>query len=251
MKRQADRNNYNDNKYPNVYIFNTFFYEKLKEEGIDYDKILAIWEKKNIVLYLNKYIMIPINYTKKHWALAVVNINEKSITYYDSLSKDGDSVMIKLANLFTLYINKNKNQYEDHLLDVKSNINSDILEIQRKVLCDKNEEEITNKLSTSYSSIINQYNQENLLIHNLSEEYVKEEVISISNDDEEPKISSYWEFRNADCPKQRNGVDCGVFLCKYMDYLSREEPMNFTQDDMSYFRVLIGVEIINGKLLTC
>uniref|UniRef100_A0A8C4STT6 Ubiquitin-like protease family profile domain-containing protein n=1 Tax=Erpetoichthys calabaricus TaxID=27687 RepID=A0A8C4STT6_ERPCA len=33
-----------------------------------------------------------------------------------------------------------------------------------------------------------------------------------------------WEV-----PQQMNGSDCGVFACKYADYIARDKPINFTQ----------------------
>ncbi|XP_026711352.1 sentrin-specific protease 2 [Athene cunicularia] len=50
-------------------------------------------------------------------------------------------------------------------------------------------------------------------------------------------------------PQQENGSDCGVFLCKYADYISRDKPITFTQDDMPYFRKKMVWEIIHQQLL--
>ena len=35
-----------------------------------------------------------------------------------------------------------------------------------------------------------------------------------------------------------------------MDYVTREQKMDFGQNDMDYFRILIGIELINGNVLT-
>ena len=32
-----------------------------------------------------------------------------------------------------------------------------------------------------------------------------------------------------DIPQQMNGSDCGVFSCKYAEYLSRDAPFTFSQ----------------------
>ncbi|NXK29349.1 SENP2 protease, partial [Arenaria interpres] len=50
-------------------------------------------------------------------------------------------------------------------------------------------------------------------------------------------------------PQQLNGSDCGVFTCKYADYVSRDKPMNFTQTHMPYFRRRMVWEIIHQHLL--
>uniref|UniRef100_A0A8C8EEA7 SUMO specific peptidase 2 n=1 Tax=Otus sunia TaxID=257818 RepID=A0A8C8EEA7_9STRI len=50
-------------------------------------------------------------------------------------------------------------------------------------------------------------------------------------------------------PQQENGSDCGVFACKYADYISRDKPITFTQNDMPYFRKKMVWEIIHQQLL--
>ncbi|KFQ84654.1 Sentrin-specific protease 2, partial [Phoenicopterus ruber ruber] len=50
-------------------------------------------------------------------------------------------------------------------------------------------------------------------------------------------------------PQQLNGSDCGVFMCKYADYVSRDKPITFTQNHMPYFRKKMVWEIIHQQLL--
>ncbi|NXN68022.1 SENP2 protease, partial [Himantopus himantopus] len=50
-------------------------------------------------------------------------------------------------------------------------------------------------------------------------------------------------------PQQLNGSDCGVFMCKYADYIARDKPLNFTQTHMPYFRRKMVWEIIHQQLL--
>ncbi|NXS42962.1 SENP2 protease, partial [Balaeniceps rex] len=50
-------------------------------------------------------------------------------------------------------------------------------------------------------------------------------------------------------PQQLNGSDCGVFMCKYADYISRDKPITFTQNHMPYFRRKMVWEIIHQQLL--
>ncbi|XP_051481927.1 sentrin-specific protease 2 isoform X2 [Apus apus] len=50
-------------------------------------------------------------------------------------------------------------------------------------------------------------------------------------------------------PQQDNGSDCGVFMCKYADYISRDKQINFTQSHMPYFRIRMAWEIIHQQLL--
>ncbi|NXC37554.1 SENP2 protease, partial [Penelope pileata] len=61
-----------------------------------------------------------------------------------------------------------------------------------------------------------------------------------------------WTLRSMashEIPQQTNGSDCGVFLCKYADYISRDKPFTFTQNDMPYFRKKMVWEIIHQRLL--
>lgn len=60
-----------------------------------------------------------------------------------------------------------------------------------------------------------------------------------------------WTTKLArDIPHQMNGSDCGMFACKYADYITREIPISFTQADMPQFRQLMVYEILKKKLLT-
>ncbi len=54
-----------------------------------------------------------------------------------------------------------------------------------------------------------------------------------------------------DIPQQKNGSDCGIFLCQYAEYLARDikPPFDFTQRNMPYFRVRMAYESITGQIL--
>ncbi|XP_010149139.1 PREDICTED: sentrin-specific protease 2-like, partial [Eurypyga helias] len=65
-------------------------------------------------------------------------------------------------------------------------------------------------------------------------------------------ISSEWTIHSMqphEIPQQMNGSDCGVFVCKYADFISQEKPMTFTQSHMPYFRKMMVWEIIHQQLL--
>ncbi|CAE6465190.1 unnamed protein product [Rhizoctonia solani] len=58
-----------------------------------------------------------------------------------------------------------------------------------------------------------------------------------------------WEdYFDDNAPQQENGYDCGVFSCQYMECLSRGAPFGFTQENMSYLRQRMILEITRGKL---
>lgn len=64
--------------------------------------------------------------------------------------------------------------------------------------------------------------------------------------------TSGWTLRSKkrhEIPQQMNGSDCGMFTCKYADYITKDKPITFTQKHMPYFRRRMVWEILNHKLL--
>ena len=45
------------------------------------------------------------------------------------------------------------------------------------------------------------------------------------------------------------GTDCGVFVCQFMEYLSRDAKLTFCQDDMPYFRKRMVYEIVTNQIM--
>ena len=65
-----------------------------------------------------------------------------------------------------------------------------------------------------------------------------------------PLNTSDWSLDIVkDIPQQINSSDCGVFTCKYADYLVRRKPITFTQEHMPYFRRRMVYEILTKQLL--
>jgi len=61
--------------------------------------------------------------------------------------------------------------------------------------------------------------------------------------------SQYDTNPDMPCPTQQNGFDCGVFTCTMAEYLSRDMPLLFSQEDMPVIRRRMAYEIGTGKLL--
>lgn len=53
----------------------------------------------------------------------------------------------------------------------------------------------------------------------------------------------------SDCPQQLNGSDCGIFACQFADRLARDNSLNFSQEDMPYYRKKMIWEIIHNDFL--
>uniref|UniRef100_A0A3P9NGE3 Ubiquitin-like protease family profile domain-containing protein n=1 Tax=Poecilia reticulata TaxID=8081 RepID=A0A3P9NGE3_POERE len=67
-------------------------------------------------------------------------------------------------------------------------------------------------------------------------------------------LGAHWALavsliHHTDIPQQTNGSDCGVFVCKYADYIAKGKPLTFKQCHMPLFRKLMMWEILNQKLL--
>jgi len=52
-----------------------------------------------------------------------------------------------------------------------------------------------------------------------------------------------------DIPRQLNGSDCGMFACKFADYVTKKAPFTFNQGHMPYFRERMVTEICRQKLM--
>ncbi|XP_066050277.1 sentrin-specific protease 2 isoform X2 [Chamaea fasciata] len=64
--------------------------------------------------------------------------------------------------------------------------------------------------------------------------------------------ASEWTLHSMgsqEIPQQNNGSDCGVFACKFADFISRDKPIIFTSEHMPSFRRKMVWEIIHQQLL--
>eukprot|EP00934_Nitzschia_sp_Nitz4_P005502 Nitzschia sp. Nitz4//scaffold3_size479765//115325//117029//NITZ4_000049-RA/size479765-augustus-gene-0.28-mRNA-1//-1//CDS//3329550605//5492//frame0 len=50
-------------------------------------------------------------------------------------------------------------------------------------------------------------------------------------------------------PRQRNGFDCGVFTCMFIDFLSKDCPLVFSQEHITQCRERIALSILNGEAI--
>ncbi len=63
-------------------------------------------------------------------------------------------------------------------------------------------------------------------------------------------VSPFEQVIMKDIPQQMNGSDCGMFACKFAEYLSRDVAITFNQEHMPYFRRRMIYEIVSKKLLS-
>lgn len=79
--------------------------------------------------------------------------------------------------------------------------------------------------------------------------YLKDEYKAKKSKDLDVSKWIVSSLKSNEIPQQNNGSDCGVFACKYADYIARGQPLTFKQSHMSYFRSRMIWEILNQRLL--
>uniref|UniRef100_A0A8C3TFX5 SUMO specific peptidase 2 n=1 Tax=Chelydra serpentina TaxID=8475 RepID=A0A8C3TFX5_CHESE len=80
-------------------------------------------------------------------------------------------------------------------------------------------------------------------------QYLQEESKTKRNLDIDPSEWTLYSMKSHEIPQQLNGSDCGMFTCKYADYISRDKPVTFTQHHMPHFRKKMVWEILHQQLL--
>uniref|UniRef100_A0A915PK57 Ubiquitin-like protease family profile domain-containing protein n=1 Tax=Setaria digitata TaxID=48799 RepID=A0A915PK57_9BILA len=78
-------------------------------------------------------------------------------------------------------------------------------------------------------------------------EYLCEE--SLDKRKNEFDLSDWQLVNREDIPQQMNGSDCGMFACKFAEYVTRRAQISFSQEHMPYFRERMVYEICQKKLL--
>ncbi|CCF56464.1 hypothetical protein KAFR_0B01650 [Kazachstania africana CBS 2517] len=79
-----------EKKTERTIAFNSFFYTSLSERG--YQGVRRWMKRKKVKIGELDKIFVPINLNQSHWALCLINIPDKTISYVDSLS-NGPSAM--------------------------------------------------------------------------------------------------------------------------------------------------------------
>ncbi|XP_035304610.1 sentrin-specific protease 2-like [Cricetulus griseus] len=163
----------NENQgYPALHVFSTFFYPKLKHGG--YSSVKR-WTR-GMDLFEKEIVLVPIH-RKVHWSLIVIDLRKQSIVYLDSMGQTGQNIC---ETIFQYLQNESK---------TRRSIELDPLEWKQ------------------------------------------------------------YSVTSEEIPRQLNGSDCGMFTCKYADYISRDQPVTFSQQHMPIFRKRMVWEILHSHLL--
>jgi sentrin-specific protease 1 len=79
---------------PKVYGWTTHFYSTLQSKG--YQGVARWAKRRKLNLFEKDLIIIPINILNTHWALALIDNSQYSITYYDSLTSSGNRRVLEI-----------------------------------------------------------------------------------------------------------------------------------------------------------
>ncbi|RWR97838.1 serine/threonine-protein phosphatase 7 long form [Cinnamomum micranthum f. kanehirae] len=81
--------------------------------------------------------------------------------------------------------------------------------------------------------------------------YVNETVSFLKEQFKQRKIHK-WDKADIhfvdDCPQQDNGYDCGIFVMKFMDCLSRGDTFDFQPDEIRDYRKKIAAHLLLGRI---
>jgi hypothetical protein len=177
--------------FPTQFI-SVMWNDRLKNKAdrwkMEYDNVKT-WSKKvpGGKLFNLKYVFCPINFENKHWACAVILMEEKHIEYYDSVK-----------HAYTKWRKtKNKPFVPDILACLVEYLKREAEKVDEVILPDK------------------------------------EWTIAIM----------------AESSFQKNGSDCGIFVCVLCDLYSKDCPIKFKQDDLLHCRRKIGFSIMHAKAM--
>ncbi len=107
MQMICERSKQNDN-WPNVYAFNTFFYPKLMSGG---HQVLKRWTKK-VDVFSFDLILVPVH-LGMHWCLSTIDLRSKTVRYYDSMSGNNRECLNALVGyLEKEHLDKKKTSYD-------------------------------------------------------------------------------------------------------------------------------------------
>jgi len=158
--------------FKKCHFMSSFFYVKLMSGSrnvYDYSGVRR-WTRR-VDIFEKDRILFPINLNNSHWALAMIDLENRTVEYFDSLGFPHRKIL-------------------DDLL---------------RWLCDESEDKKKKELDVDSYEII---------VH-------------------EKRI-----------PQQSNSDDCGVFMCKFADYLSRGLVPSFDSSSMNYFRCRMAHEVM-------
>jgi len=120
---------------PKVFVFNTFFFESLRNGG--HDRVKRWTRGKDIFQY--DMIVVPLNFkSEHHWALFIIDLTAKKLLHYDSLlNRDlGKFKQLKLSKQVRIF-NMFRSYLEKEIVQKKSSYSLDHLKSYEVDFCTK------------------------------------------------------------------------------------------------------------------
>ncbi|CCG20591.1 Ulp2 SUMO deconjugation enzyme [Candida orthopsilosis Co 90-125] len=99
-----------------VFIWTTHFYSTLASRG--YSGVARWAKRKKIDLFTMDKVIVPVNISNTHWALAVIDNLQKTITYYDSLDFNQSGNPEAVENL-QMYMDNEAKRLGHHAIKYK------------------------------------------------------------------------------------------------------------------------------------
>ena len=104
--------------FDDVFGYSTFFYTKLLSDGY---QAVSRWYKGDDVL-TKRLLVFPVHQAEcSHWCLAVANVLNKQIVYYDSLKKENSICLEVLSSYLHKLGSIRFSRYEDRNIPMQSN----------------------------------------------------------------------------------------------------------------------------------
>ena len=104
--------------FDDVFGYSTFFYTKLLSDGY---QAVSRWYKGDNV-FTKRLLVFPVYQAEcSHWCLAVANVLNKQIVYYDSLKKENSICLEVLSSYLHKLGGIRFSRYEDRNIPMQSN----------------------------------------------------------------------------------------------------------------------------------
>ncbi|XP_054638860.1 sentrin-specific protease 1 isoform X2 [Dunckerocampus dactyliophorus] len=168
------------------------------------------WTKK-MDIFSKDILLVPVH-LRMHWCLSVVDFRKKAVTYFDSMGGNNDEA----CKLLFEYLQQESK--------------------------DKKGEE----LDTTGWALYSKKRNGGLYCVRCMDLRCAENSRAVLDC---ARAQLRGNIGVEEIPQQMNGSDCGMFTCKYADYITKDKPITFTQKQMPYFRRRMVWEIVNRKLL--
>jgi asparagine synthase (glutamine-hydrolysing) len=234
--RRHDHGDNTNNSSNLMHIFSTHFYTSLVDNGAH--GVTNWTAKKNINIFEKKLLIIPINKTL-HWSMVAV-VNPRHIVAMEKPENAGAGRSDDPASFILFFDSHKAHQIASIARRIRAWLNSEWKRLQLN---------LEFKRDAPFSP-------KTLVVYNPTSTCTVEEATQTSGGlcsfvlSSHVNLDCYSEclpFSSFSVPYQRNGWDCGVFICRYAYglYLLRREPFSFGQTDLrsskrkDRFRLLI------------